>query len=47
MSGTFLLAEPTRLELAISSVTGWHVNRLHHGSIMVVATGLEPVASAM
>jgi hypothetical protein len=32
-----LLADPTGFEPAISSVTGWHVGPLHHGS----ATGLR------
>ena len=37
------MADPTGFEPAISSVTGWHVGPLHHGS--VAATGriaLEP-----
>ena len=31
------MADPTGFEPAISSVTGWHVGPLHHGS--VAATG--------
>ncbi len=27
------MADPTGFEPAISSVTGWHVGPLHHGSV--------------
>lgn len=38
-----VLANPTRFGLAISSVTGWHVGPLHHGSALMdpdFSTGL-------
>ena len=34
-----IMAEPTGLEPAISSVTGWHVNHLHHGSTVTIWCG--------
>ena len=37
------MAVPTRLELAISSVTDWHVNHYTMGPLkMVRVTGIEP-----
>ena len=46
------MAVPTRLELAISSVTDWHVNQLHHRTIifiiyLVARVGFEPTTSGL
>lgn len=36
------VATPTRLELAISNVTGWRIHQLSHGAVLVGVIGLEP-----
>ena len=36
------MAVPTRLELAISSVTDWHVNHYTMGPFLVAEEGFEP-----
>jgi hypothetical protein len=42
------MAQPTRLELATSCVTGRRSNQLNYGcTIMVGITGLEPVTSTL
>ena len=41
------MAVPTRLELAISSVTDWHVNHYTMGPLMVAGEGLEPTTSGL
>ena len=44
------MAEPTRLELATSNVTGWRSNQLNYDSgnlYMVGIEGLEPPTSSL
>ena len=43
----FKMAVPTRLELAISSVTDWHVNHYTMGPLLVAGEGLEPTTSGL
>ena len=40
----FKVAELTGFEPAVSRVTGGHVRPLHHSSMLVAGTGLEPAA---
>ena len=49
-----LMAEPTRLELATSNVTGWRSNQLNYDSAkelsdfkLVGIEGLEPLTSSL
>ncbi len=41
------MADPTGFEPAISSVTGWHVGPLHHGSAASRKNSTSPTARPM